>query len=129
VTVETSQQPVNLEAIITAYLEAVDQRDLARCVAFYAADATISFMSNTFEGQAAIESWHVDRFNADMRLVRIHKIRAKGDSVTVEGSVASKPIKVWKLDSLRGKVTFKLRDDKIVESKFGLAAYNPFQGF
>jgi ketosteroid isomerase-like protein len=117
------------KAVAKSYLDAAEARDVAACVGHYAPDATLTFMSGVFEGHAAIEDWHKERFAANMRFVRIDAIKVKGDAVTVDAVITSDRLKAWKLTSLGGRATFRVRDGKIKETTFGLRLHNPLEGW
>lgn len=115
----------DLQMVVQAYLEAFEARDLSRCLDFYAEDATINFLSGLYEGQQAIEEWHQDRFTADLRLVQVDEISVQGDTATVDAVATSKRLRIWKIDSLNGRATFRFENGKIKQAKFGLQMNNP----
>jgi ketosteroid isomerase-like protein len=119
----------DLPALINAYLQAARDRDMAGCMAFFADDAKLVFMSGEFEGKPAIEQWHKERFDADLQFVRIDAVKAKGDVVTVDGVVTSKRLKAWKIGSIGGRATFRLQEGKIKETTFGMRLHNPLEGW
>ena len=122
-------QETDLEAMIRAYLQCYDQRDLAGCMGFFAEDATIHFAMGTYRGPQAIEEWHEDRFKADLRVIRVDEIVTQGDTVTVDAVVTSKVAKAWRFDSVAGRVDVIFEGDKIKEATFGLRTTLPFEGW
>lgn len=122
-------QQTDLQAVVQDYLQAYDQRDLARCMDFFAEDATVHFALGTYRGQQAIEEWHKDRFAADLRVTRIDEIRTQGDTVIVDAVATSKVAKAWRFDSVAGTATFVFQQDKIKEMKFGLRTTMPLEGW
>ena len=119
----------NLEKIVKEYLQALDDRQLEKCLEFYREDAYIKFHIGHYKGKNEIEQWHKDRFDADMRFVRIDKIKVDGDKVTAEGAATSNKLKAWKISSLSGYVTFLFEDGKIKNAKFSMRTYNPLEGW
>jgi limonene-1,2-epoxide hydrolase len=117
-------QETDLEALVRAYLKAFEERDLDRCVDFYADDATIDFQIGVFQGEQAIEKWHRDRFAADFKIVRVDGIAVQGSSVVLEAFASSKRLRTWKLSRLGGKATFRFEGGKIKEARFSARAQN-----
>lgn len=122
-------QGTDLQAVVEAYLQAYDERDLARCMDFFAEDATIHFGMAVYRGRHAIEEWHEDRFAADLRVIRIDEIRVQGHTVIADVVVTSKRTKSWRLDPLGGRATVALEEGEIKEVKFGLRTSLPVEGW
>jgi ketosteroid isomerase-like protein len=114
-------------ATIEAYLAAFEQRDLSRCVEFYADDARIDFGTGVFQGKQAIEQWHSDRFDADAQVTRIEKIRTQGNEVIVDAVGTSRLARAWKFNALAGRATFVFEQGKIKEAKVGLRMAIPIE--
>jgi hypothetical protein len=125
-TPEDSSTP---DAVVRAYLDAAHARDVGGCVSFFADDAKLTFMSGEFAGRQAIEEWHNERFAANLQFVRVDSVKAKGEVVTVDAVVTSNRLKAWKIGSLGGRATFRVRDGKIRETTFGLRLHNPLEGW
>lgn len=119
----------NPRVAVESYLEAFGRHDLARCMEFFADDATLSFVSGTYQGRAAIEQWHQDRFAADLKILRMDGVSTDGDTVTVDLHVTSNRLRFFKIANLDGRATMRLGDGKIKELKFGLRLYDPFEGW
>ena len=117
------------QTLIESYLDAVREKDLERCLDFYAEDATVHFMKGVFKGKEAISGWHKDRFDAEMEIVKISKINTDRDKVTIDASVTSKKLRAWKIGKLAGKATFRIQDGKIKETRLSPRLYNPFEGW
>ena len=126
---EQTTPEIDQQTLIEKYIVALKERDVSRCVDCFSDDAEIHFMSGVFKGRSALEEWHRDRFDADMELVKVKKIKVKGQKVTIDGEVTSKKIRAWKIGKLAGKVTFSVQDGKITETKFSVRMYNPIAGF
>ena len=122
-------QETNLQTIVHAYLQALDARDLSRCVDFFADDAIIEFQSGIFQGKQAIEEWHKARFAVDFQVISIDGIRTQGDLVVVDAVATSKRLKAWKIKKLSGRVTLLLQHGKIRNAKFGIRMTNPLEGW
>jgi len=122
-------QETDLQAVVQDYLQAYDQRDLARCMDFFAEDAIVHFALGTYRGQQAIEQWHKDRFAADLRVIRVDEVRTQGDTVIVDAVATSKVAKTWRFDSVAGTATFVFQQGKIKEVKFGLRTTMPLEGW
>jgi len=104
--------------VVEGYLQAFEARDLPRCIEFYDDDASLTFGPGLFQGKQAIEQWHKDRFAADMRILELEDIEVQADTVTVRGVVTSKKLKLFKVSSLGGIGTFRVRQGKIKELQF-----------
>src|SRR5512143_247590 len=95
-----------LKAVLEAYLDAFHRRDLPACMAFFAEDAKIQFAMGTYEGTAAIEEWHSDRFAADFRVLRVEGMRVRGETVVVDAVGTSKMARAWRFGEVAGRATF-----------------------
>lgn len=122
-------QDTGPQAVVEAYLEAFRERDLSRCLDFYADDAEIHFMDGVFKGKQAIEEWHRDRFAAELELVKVGKLRTEGGRVTSDVTVTSTRLRAWKIDKLAGKATVLVEQGKIKETRLSPRAYNPLEGW
>ena len=111
---------IDIESRAKEYLEAFEARDMDRCVSFFAPDATIKFQNSAYSGIDAVREWHQERFDADLRMIRLDGISTSGDSVTVEGAATSKRLRAWKLDSVEGAITAQFDSDLIRELSFGV---------
>jgi ketosteroid isomerase-like protein len=116
---------VDLKALAEAYLDAFHKRDLERCVDFFSDDATIDFNMTAYNGRQAIVDWHKDRFEADLKMLRLNNISVKGDTVTVDGVATSKRLVAWKAKSIAGRVTMRFVDGKIKSGKLAARMTNP----
>jgi len=127
--IQAGTADVDPATTIRAYLEAFGARDVSRCVDFFAGDARVKFMAAEYEGREAIEEWHRDRFDADLQVLKVDAIRAKGNQILVDAVVTSKKLRTWRIKSLSGRVTFLFDQGRIKETTFGLRAYNPFESW
>jgi ketosteroid isomerase-like protein len=116
----------DLKILAQAYLDAFHARDLERCLEFYADDATVDFNKTVYSGRQGITEWHKDRFAADLRLIKMNSMTVDGDTVTVDGAVASKRLAAWRLKALSGRVTMRFEDGKIKQGKLSPRMTNPF---
>jgi len=96
---------------------------------FFAEDATIDFASGIFQGRQEIEGWHQDRFQADLRVLRVDEIRRQGDTVIVDVVATSQRAKVWRLKSVAGRATVVFEQGKIKTVTFGLRMALPLEGW
>jgi ketosteroid isomerase-like protein len=115
----------DLKALAEAYLDAFHKRDLERCVDFFSDDATIDFNMTAYNGRQAIVDWHKDRFEADLKMLRLNNITVKGDTVVVDGVATSKRLIAWKAKSIAGRVTMRFADGKIKSGKLSARMTNP----
>jgi ketosteroid isomerase-like protein len=115
----------DLKALAEAYLDAFHKRDLERCVDFFSDDAAIDFNMTAYKGRQAIVDWHKDRFEADLKMLRLNSITVKGDTVTVDGVATSKRLVAWKAKSIAGRVTMRFVDGKIKNGKLAARMTNP----
>lgn len=119
----------NLQAVVEDYLRAFDQRDLDRCMSFFADDATIDFASGIYRRKQAIEEWHKKRFAADLRVKHIEKIKVQNGTVIVDAVASSKVAKAWRFDSIAGTMIFSFQQGKIKEVNFALRTSIPLEGW
>jgi len=122
-------QDTTPQALIESYLETVKTKDAALCADYFADDASLHFMTGVFKGRQAIEKWHQDRFEAEAEVLKVKKIVADGNKVTVDAVVTSKKLRAWKISKLAGKATVKIQDGKVKEVKLSPRLYNPFEGW
>jgi hypothetical protein len=106
---------VDTDATIRDYLEAFAARDVDRCTSLYAEDGVVVFQFSRYGGQAAIASWHRERFEANLRVQRIDDVNAEDGTVTVDAVVESDRLRKWRLDSLSVRLRFALEAGKIRE--------------
>lgn len=106
---------LGLEEIIRAYLDSFEARDLKRCVGFFAEDAVIHFQTMSYRGRKAIEQWHSDRFEADLRVKCLESIRINLDTVSIDAVVSSKRLAAWMVNQIGGHVTVRFEMGKIKE--------------
>jgi hypothetical protein len=116
---EVSADP---QAAIQEYLSAFEARDADRCAAFYAGDAVIQFQFSRYGGPAAIATWHRERFEANLRVLRIDDVTAEDGTVTVDAEVASDRLARWSFDSLSVRLTFAFQAGLIRALKCELRA-------
>jgi len=121
----TTATEADLKALAEAYLDAFHKRDLERCVDFFSDDATIDFNMTAYNGRQAIVDWHKDRFEADLKMLRLNNITVKGDTVVVDGVATSKRLIAWKAKSIAGRVTMRFADGKIKSGKLSARMTNP----
>src|SRR5262249_45344776 len=113
--------------VVTAYVDAIKKRDLARCLQLYADDAKLLFVNTAYEGKPAIEGWHVERFAAGLEIVRLGEIKTKGQQAQVDVVITSKRLKNWKISALGGRVTLRLEGGRIKDAKLTPRMVNPLE--
>ena len=109
-----------LEDIVREYLQAFEARDLQKCLSFYTDDATVRFQNSVYNGSDGIRDWHNERFDADLRMVRVDNISTSGDVVVIDGVATSKRLRAWKISSISGTMTAHFTSCKIRELEFGV---------
>jgi len=116
----------DLKTLAQSYLDAFHAHDMDRCLEYFADDATVDFNKTIYTGKQGITDWHKDRFEADLKMVKMNSITVKDDTVVVDGSVTSKRLAAWRLKSLSGRVTMKFENGKIKYGKLAPRMTNPF---
>lgn len=116
-------------ALVRDYLQALEARDLERCLGFFADDAVIHFAFGVYQGPQAIRDWHQERFNADLHVVKLDKLASREQEATFEVVITSQRLKAWRINTLRGKGKFVFVGDKIREARYSLAGANPLEGW
>jgi SAM-dependent methyltransferase len=102
------------------YLKAFDARDIERCLSFCNEDTTFHFMWRRFRGRKGIEKWHRDRFEANLRVIRIDTISEDGNTVTVDVVITSDKLKPHKVNAMGGRITVRLERSGLKDVKFAL---------
>ena len=123
---ENQATETDLKTLAQAYMDAFHARDMDRCLEFFADDATVDFNKTMYNGKQGITDWHKDRFEADLKMIKMSSITVKDDTVTVDGAVTSKRLAAWRLKSLSGRVTMKFENGKIKYGKLAPRMTNPF---
>ena len=116
----------DLKALAEAYLEAFHARDMDRCLGFFTDASTIDFNMTAYTGLKAITEWHKDRFAADLKMIKKNSITADGDTVTIDGAIASKRLAAWRVKALSGRVVMVFENGKIKSGKLTPRMTNPF---
>ena len=107
-----------LQSKVKGYLEAFEGRDLDGCLAYFADDATLNFLTSTFRGKKQIEHWHQERFSADLKVIRIDDMTTQDNTVDVEGVITSKRLRAWLVNEISGVVSLTFEDGKIKDARF-----------
>lgn len=116
----------DLTKIAEAYLDAFRQRDLDRCMSYFADDASLDFQGTKFHGREAITEWHKDRFAANLCIEEVESVEIDDDTVTVDLVASSDRLAAWKIKRLNGRITARFDGDKIVEGKLAARMTNLF---
>lgn len=116
----------DLESLTRDYLAAFEERDVEKCLGFFAEDASVDFQNVEYQGRDALREWHQERFQANLRLNKIENIRIKGNTVVVDAVASSDRLKAWKINSLKSRIEAKFEDDKIQEAKLSARITNMF---
>jgi ketosteroid isomerase-like protein len=116
----------DLKTLAQAYLDAFHARDMDRCLDFFTDDATVDFNKTLYTGRQGITDWHKDRFDADLKMIKMNSITVNGDTVVVDGAVTSKRLAAWRLKALSGRVTMQFENGKIKKGKLAPRMTNPF---
>ena len=110
--------------MIADFVEAFNAGDLARCVEFYADDASLQFMAKTYRGKPAIEQWLQQRFAAGAQILEIRETILDGESLRLEAIVTSRKLQAWRLPRMKGRAQVKLdAAGRIVECKLGAGVF------
>jgi hypothetical protein len=103
------------ETLVRDYLSAFEARDVDGCTALYADDGVVQFQFSRYDGREAIKTWHRERFDANLRVVRVDEVAVDEGEVTVDALVASDRLQKWNFDSLGVRLTFALDGRRIRE--------------
>jgi SnoaL-like protein len=114
---ESCELPVAVPRAIKDYLRAFVARDLAGCTSCYGDDAVIQFQFSRYRGRDSIGAWHRERFDANLRLLRLEDVVAEQDEVTVDAVVASDRLAQWRFDAMSVRLVFHLDAGRIHELK------------
>jgi hypothetical protein len=119
----TVGQPLNdtaPRAVVTAYLEALTQGDVARCVDMYAADGCIHWPAGRVFGRANLEHWHQQRFAARLRVTEVRSMRVDESRVTVAITVTSGLLASARIPHLALRAILLVEGGRINDLSFGL---------
>jgi hypothetical protein len=116
----------DLESIAKTYMDAFAARDLAKCVGLFAPDANLDFQGSAFSGAQAVEDWHKERFEANLKVNRLEALTRKEDSVTADVVVSSDRLAAWKVKSLKGRIVLRFEGGKIKDMKLEARMTNIF---
>lgn len=116
----------DLKAVAQAYLDAFHAQDLERCLEFFADDASVDFNKTLYSGRQGIADWHKDRFDANLKMIKMTSMTVNGDTVVIDGAVSSKRLAAWRLKALSGRVTLRFENGKIKQGKLSPRMTNPF---
>ena len=105
-----------LRGLVEGYRDAFVRGDLDGCVSFFAEDATLRFLFGTYAGHEAIREWHEARFEADVKLLRIEQIAVSGDTVTAQVVASSRRLRVFRMDEVKGTMSFTVANGKFKEA-------------
>jgi ketosteroid isomerase-like protein len=105
-----------MRAMVESYRRAFENHDAAGCASFFTEDATLRFLFGSYEGRSAIEGWHKDRFAADVKLLRFDGVAVEGDTVVAQAVVTSRRLRLFKMDQVKGTVTFRVESGRIKEA-------------
>ncbi|MFQ5738910.1 MAG: nuclear transport factor 2 family protein [Acidobacteriota bacterium] len=123
---ETRVNEIDRESLVKDYLDAMEKRDLERCMGFYTNDATLYFGPRTlgfgsFSGYEEIKQWHQERFEAGMVVTEVEEIEVESDTVTVHAKATSPRLKAVNIDHFRGYAKFIFEGHgKFKEVRLGL---------
>ena len=104
-----------LRAMVEGYREAFVRADLDGCLSYFAEDASLKFLFGTYQGHAAIREWHEARFEAEVKLLRIDQVAVRGETVTAQAVATSRRLKMFRMDEVKGTVTFTVAGGKFKE--------------
>jgi len=116
----------DLKSRAQAYLDAFGAQDMQRCMDFFTDESSVDFNTTVYTGKQAIEAWHKDRFEANLKMVNLKSVTVKGDTVVVDGTVSSKRLAAWRIKQLNGRVTMRFVEGKIRHGKLSPRMTNPF---
>ena len=109
----------NPQALVEAYREAFDRKDVDACVRFFADDAVLKFLFGTFQGRKHIEDWHRDRFAAEVQILRVDDLTVEGNRVVLNAIVTSRKLKRFRMDEVKGTGIFEIHDGRFREVQLG----------
>lgn len=95
-------------SLVSDYARAFEQKDLGRCLGFFTDNAVIHFVAGRFEGTAALERWHLQRFAANARILRLGTVRENQDLLQVDATVTSRTLQNLRVSALPIRITIQL---------------------
>jgi hypothetical protein len=116
----------DLESLTRGYMAAFEERDVEKCLTFFANDAIVNFQDVEYQGRDALRDWHAERFAANLRLSKIENVRVKGETVTVDAVASSDRLAAWKIKSLKSRIEAKFSGELIEEVKLTARMTNMF---
>jgi hypothetical protein len=116
----------DLETITKNYISAFQERDLERCLSFFSENGAVDFQDVEYEGRQALEDWHKERFQANLKIDKIDSVKVKGEKVTVDCVVSSDRLSSWKVKSLKSRIEATFEGEKIQQAKLSARMSNMF---
>ncbi len=116
-----TQPNTDLEQTVRSYLEAFQAQDVERCLGFFADEATVKFLQRTYQGAENLEAWHRERFDANLRVLKIEGVNPTPEGVDVDIIATSKVLQSWGMPELGSRVRFVFADDRISELTFQMS--------
>ncbi len=102
---------------VRTYLDAFHQHDLSTCLDCFAEEAAVNFFDKRYEGRRGIETWHRDRFKAQIQILSMEGFESVDDTVSADLIIASKFKRIFPVKA-SGRAVIRLDRDKIKEIGF-----------
>ena len=105
---------------VEEFVDAFEARDLDRCLCFFTDDACVHFLGDDHAGKEALRSWLQERFDANLRIVKLRGIDVDGNRAILRGELDSDRIRAWPASSISGIMTIEFEGDLFKDIEFGL---------
>lgn len=106
------------QSAVRGYLVAFQDRDVVKCTDIFTNQATIHFLSQVFSGRTAIETWHRERFSAELKLLEIGQFQETGEGLCVDVVAASRVLESLGMFRVSVRVNLVLHAGKLHEMRF-----------
>ncbi len=112
--------PEQRKKTVEAFVAAFEARDLDKTLGFFAEDACVHFLGDDYVGQDALRTWIQDRFDANLRIVKLRGIDIQDEKAILKGEIDSDRIRAWPASGISGIMTIEFEGDLFKEFSFGM---------
>jgi ketosteroid isomerase-like protein len=112
--------PEELKQRVEAFVAAFEARDLEKTLSFFSEDACVHFIGDDYVGTDALRTWIQDRFDANLRIVKLRGIDMEGEKAILRGEIDSDRIRAWPASGISGIMTIAFEGDLFKEFSFGM---------
>ncbi len=115
------ESPERLKETVEQFVSAFEARDLEKCLAFFSPDACVHFLGDDYVGTEALRSWIQERFDVNLRIVKLRGIDIQEGKAILRGELDSDRIRAWPASGISGIMTIEFDEEgRFKDMKFGM---------